>query len=477
MTTLPAPNDPRWLLKTVLSRKNWTIPAGILMAVTFVANGLTPVIVGRAIDSAIATSNLRSLWLWVAVLAVVFAVNAAAGWFARSLFQRAQLQIAHDVRMAVTDRIQQPCGMAGEKRSAGELLSIASTDTQRVAFAVMMTVFPVAEVASIIYVATMAALINVPLGLAILIGGPIVVFISVLASKPLRLRSSRRQRALANAAATATDVVQGLRIIKGLGAVVTVRARYSEVSDEAYVRTIEANAAQARLNATTEIVGGIYVIAVGIAAGMLAMRELITVGELITVVGLTQFIITPMTMLGRNIASVWANGQASAKRITSILAADPVDYGEAPATPALPNGVTVIADKAPENLRLLPRERVIVAPHRASLFEGSIAENVHDDYDRAVAALRVASAEDIPGGFGREVGENGGNLSGGQRQRVALARAIASDAPILILNDPTTAVDSVTEARIAERVAEHRKDKVTIVYTSAPAWHSVGVKA
>lgn len=184
-----------------------------------------------------------------------------------------------------------------------------------------------------------------------------------------------------------------------------------------------------------------------------------------------------MTMLGRNIASVWANGQASAKRITSILAADPVDYGEAPATPALPNGVTVIADKAPENLRLLPRERVIVAPHRASLFEGSIAENVHDDYDRAVAALRVASAEDIPGGFGREVGENGGNLSGGQRQRVALARAIASDAPILILNDPTTAVDSVTEARIAERVAEHRKDKVTIVYTSAPAWHAVGVKA
>lgn len=477
MTTLPAPNDKRWLLKTVLSRKKWTIPAGILMAITFITNGVTPVVVGRAIDSAIATHDVQGLWKWVAVLAVVFAINAGAGWFARSFFQRAQLQIAHDVRMAITDRIQEARGIAGEKRSAGELLSIASTDTQRVAFAVVMTVFPVAEIASIIYVAFMASLVSIPLGLSILLGGPIVVFISLKASKPLRFRSSRRQKALATAAATATDVVQGLRIIKGLGAVVTVRSRYTDVSDAAYNRTIEANAAQAGLTALTEIVGGVYVIAVAIAAGMMALNDIITVGELITVVGLTQFIIMPMTMLGRNIASIWANAQASAKRITAILAADSEDRGEAPDTPALPKGITVITEKAPENLSLLPRERVIVAPHRASLFEGSIAGNVHDDYDKAVEALHVASAEDIPGGFDREVGENGGNLSGGQRQRVALARAIASEADILVLNDPTTAVDSVTETRIAERVAEHRKDKVTIVYTSAPAWHAVGVDA
>ena len=73
------------------------------------------------------------------------------------------------------------------------------------------------------------------------------------------------------------------------------------------------------------------------------------------------------------------------------------------------------------------------------------------------------------------MGENGGNLSGGQRQRVALARAIAADAPILILQDPTTAVDSVTEAIIAERVAAHRAGQTTVIYTSAPAWQAVAV--
>ena len=89
----------------------------------------------------------------------------------------------------------------------------------------------------------------------------------------------------------------------------------------------------------------------------------------------------------------------------------------------------------------------------------------------------IAAAEDMPGGFDREVGENGGHLSGGQRQRVALARAIAADAEILILQDPTTAVDSVTEQTIAERVAAARADKPTIVYTNAPAWQAVEVGA
>ena len=64
-------------------------------------------------------------------------------------------------------------------------------------------------------------------------------------------------------------------------------------------------------------------------------------------------------------------------------------------------------------------------------------------------------------------------LSGGQRQRVALARAVAFDPEILVLQDPTTAVDSVTEQNIAEQVSRHRAHKITLVLTRAPAWNAV----
>ncbi|MGB7383014.1 MAG: ABC transporter ATP-binding protein, partial [Rhodococcus sp. (in: high G+C Gram-positive bacteria)] len=60
-----------------------------------------------------------------------------------------------------------------------------------------------------------------------------------------------------------------------------------------------------------------------------------------------------------------------------------------------------------------------------------------------------------------------------QRQRVALARALATDPDVLVLLDPTTAVDSVTEATVAERIATARKGKTTIVFTSAPALTAV----
>ena len=474
MTRLPAADDPRWLPKTVLSRWRWTVPAGVLMAVSFLSNGLSPVIIGRAIDEAVADLDLHRLLTWIGVLAGTFAAGMVASWFGRRLLNRSILVIGHDLRMEVTDRIQHPRGVGGRRRTAGELLSVASSDTQRVADAVIMVVFPVAEVASVLYVGVMMLTISVPLGVAVLIGGPLLVWIALLAAGPLRRRSGSRQAALARAAATATDVVQGLRSIKGLGAVDTVRGRYTDVSHDAYRRTVDANLAQARLNVVTEISGALYVIAVAVAAAWLALQGRMSIGELITAIGLTQFVIMPMTMLGRNIASRWAAAQASAARIREVLSA-PFELDEEHTTvPDLPPGLTVVTDSAPgERIILAPRDRVIVAPRSADLFDGSVLDNVHPDPARARAALHCAAVEDIPGGPEREVGENGRNLSGGQRQRVALARALAADAEVLVLHDPTTAVDSVTEARISERVAASRRGRTTVIYTDAPAWKAV----
>ena len=84
------------------------------------------------------------------------------------------------------------------------------------------------------------------------------------------------------------------------------------------------------------------------------------------------------------------------------------------------------------------------------------------------AALHAASGEDIlealPGGLHAEVAERGRSFSGGQRQRLVLARALTADPEVLILVEPTSAVDAHTEARIADRLpraarrAHHGRD-------------------
>jgi putative ABC transport system ATP-binding protein len=76
--------------------------------------------------------------------------------------------------------------------------------------------------------------------------------------------------------------------------------------------------------------------------------------------------------------------------------------------------------------------------------------------------------ESLPSGIDTNVGERGTSLSGGQRQRVALARALAANPPVLVLHEPTTAVDTATEAAIADGLRALRAQRTTILVTTSP---------
>lgn len=105
-----------------------------------------------------------------------------------------------------------------------------------------------------------------------------------------------------------------------------------------------------------------------------------------------------------------------------------------------------------------------------SLFTEEPGERPIDEHLRSM--LNVADAHDVlssvRGGLDGNVAERGRSLSGGQRQRVALARALAQRPAVAVLIEPTSAVDSHTESRIAERLAATRAGATTVVVTASP---------
>lgn len=193
--------------------------------------------------------------------------------------------------------------------------------------------------------------------------------------------------------------------------------------------------------------------------------------------------------------------QVAPGEVLGVVSHDPRDAdallallaGQAPR--ADHQGRITIGGVAAEALDLDARRRaVLVEPHDTQLFEGTLRDNLlagraaageadpHPDGDlagrrddRLWRALRAAAAEEIvtahPDGLDQVIADRGRTLSGGQRQRIGLARALVADPPVLVLHEPTTAVDAVTEERIAHGLATLRGaggTASTIVLTSSP---------
>ena len=173
-----------------------------------------------------------------------------------------------------------------------------------------------------------------------------------------------------------------------------------------------------------------------------------------------------------------------AGRVTALVSADPDDSAALALRLGLlgahPDGQAAgvrLGGVALSDLGLAQvRQRVVVAESTPHLFTGSLRTelDVRGTTDDAVllAALHAADAADVlesvPDGLDGEVAEKGRSLSGGQRQRLALARALLTDPEVLVLVEPTSAVDAHTEARIAGRLAQSRAGRTTVVVTASP---------
>jgi ATP-binding cassette, subfamily B, bacterial MsbA len=118
------------------------------------------------------------------------------------------------------------------------------------------------------------------------------------------------------------------------------------------------------------------------------------------------------------------------------------------------------------------RRQIAYVGQIVQLFRGTIRENIRLGRVGAgdaeiVAAAKAAHAHDFimsfPAGYDTPVGEHGLQLSGGQRQRIAIARALIKNAPIILLDEATAALDSESERHVQEAMAELRKGRTTLV--------------
>ncbi|GHC82254.1 ABC transporter permease [Nocardiopsis terrae] len=529
----PVPATARELRSRTLRRHRGRVTLGvILLSLHQVCEALVPVAIGLTIDLAVSTGDVTALLWCVGGLALLFAVLASAYRFGARFTLDALEREAHLLRLESARRILHPRGERSGLRS-GEVLAVATSDAEQAATYVRAWAVGIAQATGIVVTTVVLLTINIPLGLGVLLGVPLMLLLLRVPAARITRRTEAKQATAARATAMATDLVGGLRVLMGIGARHNAALRYREVSDRALTASVGAAATNGLYKGLVTATGALFLACVAGTAGWMALRGHLTVGELVIVVGLAQFLAEPVQVLGM-VGQMFAIARASAQRLVRLLNApdavtpgnrtlpdaphavelrgvshrtlDGVDLTVAPGelvgvlttdprdAESLvevlagraegAGGTTRIGGVPVSELDLTSlRATVLVEEHDSVLFEGTLRSNLvttdgrHRDDTALLAALAAAAAQDLvtghPRGLDRPVTDHAANLSGGQRQRVALARALVADPPVLVLHDPTTAVDAVTEEVIARGTAELRAGRAplgaTLVIAGSPA--------
>lgn len=503
-----------WMAGTQLP----TLAAGMTMAIIWmVAQALTPAAIGRAIDAGLTERDLGALATWSAVFLGLGLVQAASGIMRHRLAVFNWLSAAYRT-VQLTVRQANHLGATLPKRLAtGEVVSIGTADIGHIGNAMDITARATGAVVAIVTVAVIMLRTSVPLGLVVVVGVPVLMAVVGLLIRPLHSRQQAYRDQQGDLTTRASDIVAGLRVLRGVGGEAVFAARYRAESQALREAGVRVARVESLLEAAQVLLPGGFVVLVTWLGARFAATGQITVGELVAYYAYAVFLIMPLRTLTEALGK-YTRGHVSARRIVRLLRltpeiADPAAPARVPAAMApladpesglvvRPGIVTAIAAAVPEDAtaiadrlgrftdggatlggvplreldRATVRKLVLVADNDARLFTGVLRAQLDPRGTASdvqiVAALRAASATDIvaalPEGLDAEVAERGREFSGGQQQRLRLARALLADPPILVLVEPTSAVDAHTEARIAASLGWARRGRTTVVCTTSP---------
>lgn len=502
-----------------LAMGQWrTLLGGMAFGIVWMScQAVMPAVLGRAIDRGVAAKDARELALWAGVMFAIGVVQAVSGIVRHRFAVTNWLTAAYRTVQLVTRQAVHVGGALPRKVSTGEVVAVGSSDLSHLGNVMDVTARFSGAIVSFLLVSVILLSTSVTLGLVVLIGVPLLMAMIGPMLSPLQRRAAHQRQMMSDLSNTATDIVGGLRVLRGIGGEQVFLERYRRESQATRAAGVQVAKLQSVLDALQVFLPGVFVVLVVWLGARSAVAGQITAGELVAFYGYSAFLMIPLRT-ATEFANKLIRARVSARRVCTVLAlqpdvTDPVS--PVPSPPAgsplhdarsgitvAPGRLTAIVSDDPDESALLAdrlglaaaevdddvtlggvpltalpraevRRRIVVSDTSAQLFSGRLADRL-DVTGRGdvTAALWTASADDILDGLPERldtiVTERGRSFSGGQRQRLVLARALTSDPEVLVLVEPTSAVDAHTEARIASRLRQHRAGRTTVVTTVSP---------
>lgn len=499
-----------------LVRRQWprVLRGSVVATAWMIGLAIRPYLIARAIDDGLRTGDTKALLSWVAAILGAGVVLANLG----ILRHRTMTFMREDATARSSQVLLRHVARLGAvlpgKVPAGEIATVCGTDITQASWALTMTGPGVGAVLAYTTAAVVLWSVDSLLAVFVLLGVPVVALVVGPLLHRLEGVDTRYRHELGILTARAGDIVAGLRVLAGVGGRDLFARRYGDRSQRLLRHGYRVGDIMSWVHALTAGIPALFLATIVWLSARMAAEGQITVGELVAVYGYVAVLAVPVWFLLEG-GFMTVRGVVAARRIIAVLRIEPGPAGDGPAPDGQADlhdprsGLTVparrmigvAADDPADAIALADRlggytagdvtwggrpisgmdpvelrARILVAEHDSHLFAGTLREVLRcrdgSSASQLAAAIHTASADDIvdslPGGLDASVEARGRNLSGGQRQRVRLAQHLLAEPDVLVLVDPTSAVDSHTEARIADRLHAHRAGRTTVVLATSP---------
>jgi ABC-type multidrug transport system fused ATPase/permease subunit len=502
-----------------MARGQWhTLALGMFFGIVWMSTqAVMPAVIGRAIDHGVAAQDGSALLQYAGLMLAIGLLQAVSGIMRHRFAVTNWLTAAYRTVQLVGRQAVHLGGTLPRKVSTGEVVAIGTNDLSHLGQVMDVSARFAGAVVSFVLVAVILLQTSVTLGLVVLIGVPGLMLLIGPLLRPLNRRSAAQRHLMGELSNTASDIVGGLRVLRGIGGEHVFHGRYQRESQTTRRAGVEVARLQSVLDALQVFLPGTFVVIVVWLGARYAVAGTITPGELVAFYGYSAFLMIPLRT-ATEYANKLIRARVAAWRVCRVLALTPDHLDPevpAPLPPAgselrdartglhvRPGTLVALVSEQPDEAAALAdrlgmcapvvdadvtlggvplssmrredvRGRIVVSDTGAMLFSGRLHDGLDltgtGELDRALA---TTSTEDIfealPDGMDTWVAERGRTFSGGQRQRLVLARALTLDPEILVLVEPTSAVDAHTEARIASRLRAHRDGRTTIVTSTSP---------
>ncbi|MEV7499180.1 ABC transporter ATP-binding protein [Streptomyces sp. NPDC093018] len=516
-----------WLWRNQLGGQLKALAWGLLH---FVAVSALPFCVGFAVQAVVDRSGDR-LALTGALMLLCGTAVAVGDTFLHRAAVTNWITAAARVQQLLARKAAELGSALTRRVAAGEVVAVSTGDVEKIGWFVEAVSRFTAAAVTVVLVCAGLLVYQPALGTVVAAGLPVVA-LAVLPLLPRATRRADVQREKAGRATElASDTVAGLRVLRGIGGEELFLDRYRHASQEVRHAAVRSARMWSLISAVQVLLPGLLLIAV-VWYGVHLVREgRIAVGELVTVYSSVMVLSYPLQHF-EEIAMSYSFSRPSAKRAARVLSLersaaggdireaaggdqvkapggdlyDPATGLAAPAGrltavvcgdpdaagrlaerlgghPTEPGRSVLLGGTPLDELPLdLARTAVLVQDKDPVLLSGTLRELLDVPASGAVTAadaLAAARCEDVLDALVQgsldaadpmdaRITERGRSLSGGQRQRLALARSLVTDPEVLVLDEPTSAVDSHTEARIADGLRRLRSGRTTVVFTSSP---------